>query len=187
METEMANILTHKVVFVYNGECSTTAPSPLAPYTSEWDERVANETGNYILSNDDWRLITMHKYTVRDVQLPEWLPLNKWLNNTTSWKWVFGMVKNGINTDLAPEFLFWLASSDLRTPDKLAIVRLMETKKFRSGFRESMRNQVQQWLSTPVDDRKYRTPLSPKQMEYIFTPGLAIEAKHLDHNLYWSR
>lgn len=48
-----------------------------------------------------------------------------------------------------------------------AINELMRVKKFRSEFRASMARQVQEWLDTPVDERKHKTPLSPRQMDCL--------------------
>lgn len=44
-----------------------------------------------------------------------------------------------------------------------AVVRLLETKTFRSKFRESLRDQVRDWLTKP----RYGTPLSDRQISRI--------------------
>lgn len=51
----------------------------------------------------------------------------------------------------------------------VACIKLLETRKndrFRSDFRRSMANQIHDWLTT---DSKYKTPLSPRQIEYAPT------------------
>ena len=45
------------------------------------------------------------------------------------------------------------------------VVPLLKTKKFRSEFRQSMANQVREWLNST--DRKFKTPLSYKQLSYL--------------------
>lgn len=44
---------------------------------------------------------------------------------------------------------------------------LLKVKKFRSGFRESLCNQVLEWIRSPECLRKYPFPLSKKQMRYL--------------------
>jgi hypothetical protein len=45
------------------------------------------------------------------------------------------------------------------------VVPLLKTKKFRSEFRQSMANQVREWLNST--ERKFKTPLSFKQLAYL--------------------
>jgi hypothetical protein len=47
-----------------------------------------------------------------------------------------------------------------------SVIKLVKTKKFRSSFRESMANQVREWLANP--NPKFPKPLSPKQMQYLY-------------------
>lgn len=47
-----------------------------------------------------------------------------------------------------------------------AIIQLLETKKFKSKFRESLRDQVRKWLNTPVGDSHVK-PLSERQAMYL--------------------
>lgn len=47
------------------------------------------------------------------------------------------------------------------------IEKLLKTKKFRSSFRESLYDQIHAWLNTPRKNRKYSSPLSPKQLSYL--------------------
>ncbi len=47
----------------------------------------------------------------------------------------------------------------------ISACKLLNTKKFKSAFRESLANQIRTWVMDPAP--KYDRPLSPKQMEYI--------------------
>lgn len=47
-----------------------------------------------------------------------------------------------------------------------SVLRLMGTKKFRSTFRASLAAQVREWLAT--DTPKHATPLSPRQMGFLY-------------------
>jgi hypothetical protein len=52
-----------------------------------------------------------------------------------------------------------------RDSDTLAaVLKLLATRKFRSPFRESLANQVRSWLT---GERKFATPLSAKQLQYL--------------------
>jgi hypothetical protein len=46
-----------------------------------------------------------------------------------------------------------------------AVFKLLETKKFRSAFRESLKNQLVNWISE--EDHAYKSPLSPRQWEIL--------------------
>lgn len=50
------------------------------------------------------------------------------------------------------------------------IIKLLGTKKFRSEFRENLARQVREWLHTPVADRRYQFPLTPRQLDCIYRP-----------------
>ena len=45
--------------------------------------------------------------------------------------------------------------------------QILAVRSFRSEFRQSMRDQLVAWLDTPSEDRKFRSPLSPRQWECI--------------------
>jgi hypothetical protein len=53
------------------------------------------------------------------------------------------------------------------TPKYNGVHKLLCTKKFRSSFRQSLRDQVETWLRDP--NPTYDFPLSPKQTSYITT------------------
>lgn len=46
-----------------------------------------------------------------------------------------------------------------------SIASLLKVKNFRSSFRESLAKQVRNWLSD--ENPKFRSPLSPKQLQYL--------------------
>jgi hypothetical protein len=55
----------------------------------------------------------------------------------------------------------WAALND---EDFRAIIKLLSTN-LRSDFRKSLASQVREWLADP--NPKYRSPLSPKQLQYV--------------------
>lgn len=44
---------------------------------------------------------------------------------------------------------------------------ILAVRSFRSDFRSDMRAKIAEWLDTPAADRKFRSPLSPRQWECI--------------------
>jgi hypothetical protein len=46
------------------------------------------------------------------------------------------------------------------------VIKLLKTKNFRSQFRQSLNNQVREWLNNP-ENRKFPYPLSSKQLDYL--------------------
>ena len=48
-----------------------------------------------------------------------------------------------------------------------ACLTLLNTKKFRSSFRESLANQIRAWMAQDREEQTWPKPLSPKQFGYI--------------------
>lgn len=174
-----------KVVFSRKGnEMSTTAMSPIALFdASIWTEEKLAETGTFCWSNDDWRLVECKLYSVSDVTLPIWMSGEEWLSQHISWKYTFAYCSNGVYTDLDPTFLRWVKDVG-QGAKKLAMIRLMETKAFRSEFRKSMRDQIMRFIETAPESRPYSSPLSPRQMECIIGPQMWLEARRIDSDVY---
>ena len=64
-------------------------------------------------------------------------------------------------TDKQFWFVFGLAQ-DNEWEAAEQIIKLLVSN-LRSNFRKSLRNQVNQWLETPEEERKFDSPLSPRQ------------------------
>lgn len=65
--------------------------------------------------------------------------------------------------------------------------KLLKTKKFRSEFRLSLRDQLVAWLELAPADRKYDSPFSPRQWGCLITSFLARKADAMDRSLYQDR
>lgn len=174
-----------KVVFSRKGnEMSTTAMSPIALFdASVWTEEKLAEKGTFCWNESDWRLVECNLYSVSDVTLPIWLSGEEWLKNHISWKYTLAYTKDGVYTDLDSTFLRWVNGVS-QGASKLAMIRLMETKAFRSEFRKAMRDQILRFLETAPQSRIYPSPLSPRQMECIIGPQMWLEAQRIDSNVY---
>jgi hypothetical protein len=175
---------TTKMLCKKYGENSTTAASPVRPFVEGQDEKLLEVTGTFCLNSGDDRLVTCKVYETAEITLPDWLDPTEWANNTTSWKWAWGC---GVDQTWPEHWQRTLAKGNFSTAEKLALVKLLKTKNFRSDFRRSLAEQVKAWLDTPADDRKYNRPLSPRQMDALVDRYTALDAKRLDSSLYYAR
>lgn len=72
------------------------------------------------------------------------------------------IVNAGIDTDKAPAIACELISFNWQPK----LIELL-TKKLRSQFKLNLRKQAVDWFLTPKQNRKYNSPLSPRQMECL--------------------
>ena len=155
----MVGVAVFLVLFCRRGENSTTSPDPVG----EWTGQVSlDATGSYCLSSDDDRLVTCQKYSVRRVELPAWLSPREWAGNCVEWKYTWGA---GVDPSWPEAWQRGLAT--LEFDCRYWAAKLLKTKKFRSEFRASLRNQIVAWLETPAVERKYGSPLSWRQWEAL--------------------
>lgn len=173
---------THRILFTREGnENSTTAMYVKAVYTEGMVDLEA--TGSFCWSFDDNRLVTDKLYEVRNVTLPDWLPAEEWVRNNIEWKYTFAL---GVDERTNPAFARFLAYSNLGAASKLALVKLWNTKSFRSEFRKSLRAQLEAFINTPADERKYPQPFSSKQWQSLVTVHDQIEARRIGERTYRS-
>jgi len=169
---------THEILFAKLGENSTTAPDPIAVWKGQVDLET---TETYCLSSDDDRLVSCKKYSVGEVSLPDWLPPEEWVGNTTAWKYTWGM---GVDKSWPEAWQRGLAP--LSAEAKLACVKLLKVKTFRSQFRAALCTQLKTWLETPASERKHNSPFSTRQWECLMDRYTHVEAKRTSESLYHS-
>ncbi len=169
---------TYKILCEQLGENATTPQDPVRVYV----EGSVNleETVSCCVSSDNDMHVSVKRWGVRDVLLPDWCSPEFWLQHRTELKWTWACLGMAAPKDLV------LACFRVSTAEKLALGRLIQTKNFRSAFRKNIYDQVQAWLSAPPEQRKYPFPLSPKQMAAITDRHTALAAKQLDSSLYYS-
>jgi hypothetical protein len=168
----------HQILFTRkHNENATTAMDAYAPWSGQVD---LNETGTFCASFDWDMLVTAKLYEVRDVELPSWLPAAEWCNATIDWKYTWGA-----GVDRAWSEAWQRGLKSLSFADRYAACKLLNTKKFRSEFRKSLRDQIVAWLETPAADRRYGNPLSPRQWAAISGP--AYETKRAQEQIYRDR
>ena len=76
-------------------------------------------------------------------------------------------VKSMLAEGITKQFTFLLLRARLSDNTMEICEVLLKTKKFRSDFRKSCRDQLVTWLLQVDSERKYQAPFSRKQMEYL--------------------
>lgn len=167
---------THQILFVKDGENSDTPPTPRAPWANQVD---LTETATYCLNWDNDMPVECRKYEVRAVDLPDWLPAKEWCIRHVEFKYLWAVAN--------PEWpeAWQRGLINLESAQRLACVKLLQTKKFRSAFRESLRDQLVAWLES--SDRKYPEPFTFKQWAALLDVYTVREARKIDERLYRDR
>lgn len=172
---------THQILCKHTGEYSHTRKDPVAVYTGsgvDFEEKAA-----CILNSDDWRPVDVPLWEVRSVELPDWLEPEDWIADTVKWKYAWGA---GVDVSWPESWQRSLAR--LRgTESRLVCVKLLKTKNFRSPFRQSLRDQLVQWMETPEGQPRMESPYTHRQWECLMSVHTQLEAKRLDEYLYRSR
>lgn len=179
----MAAMVKHSVLCKKMGENATTAADPIRVYNEAEDAKLLTVKETFCVSYDNDMLVQCLAYEVREVELPDWLPAAEWIANTTKWKFTWGF---GVKKD-APENVQRFVASIEDQGARLAVVKLLETKKFKSEFRKSLRAQLDAYIATPAEERKFKSPFSPKQWDCLVDRYVAREASQLSSSLYYSR
>ena len=154
--------ITYNIIFTQGGDYTYSAYDvPVKEYNPETDDEMLLQKHSQLWSWDDFRTDLVPKYEVRETDLPEWLPISFYISrgwySPQQWRSVFD----------APDFetAKWLLTLDMYARPK--IIQLLNTKKFRSEFRKSLRSQIVEWLETEPDKRKYESPLSMRQWQAL--------------------
>lgn len=166
--------MIHQVVFEHLGENATTDHDPicaLADFAGDLNAVVTR-----CMSSDNDMAAQVTRYQVRDVLLPDWLPVQEWLCNNISWAYMWN---RGVDPSWPEAWQRKLIT--LSAISQLVSVKLLKTKKFRSNFRQSCNDQLQAWLGGTSN---FPRPFTDRQLDYLVTPGDCIAAKRLDENCY---
>ncbi len=190
----------HMILFEHLGECSDTGKDPVAVVQvpagdglgSAWSPRRGHfafdpaEQVGVIHNHDNWLPVSVDRWAVAEVELPDWLDPGEWLTGWTSrLVWLAGF---GADVLGWPEHWVRSLATFTGTPVKLAaMVQLLKTRRFRSRFRASLLWQLRGWLDTEPADRRFDDPFSRKQWAALVRPEQARAAKRLDSDIYHSR
>lgn len=182
-----------RIVTVHEGELSYTPKTPRYELVSvENDVALVRDayglsqsirlkdTVECIVSSDDWRGCTEDKYALADIVLPDWLSTTEWIRDQVAWKWTWGM---GADSEW-PE-TWQRGIKDIKDAQcRRAAIKLLAVKKFRSAFRQELRQKLEAWLTTPVENRAYTSPFSYRQWNCLIDAHTAREAEQYDVGLY---
>ena len=150
--------MKHQILFEHLGEYSYTPKSPRRIFENDVD--LDTKTTHTILGYDDFRPCPVQRYEVQEVELPDWLTPQEWLREHVRWGFVW---------NAHPDVKGWPESWQrfLLTLDEYrreAAVKLLATKSFRSEFRQSLRDQLEDWLA---GNRSYQSPFSTRQWQAL--------------------
>lgn len=177
------NIVTHKVLFTRrNNENADSAMDAVRVYDESKDAELLTKSGTFCANWDNNMPVAAKLYDVKEVRLPEFLTVEAWLSNFVAWKFTWGA---GVDPTWSEEWQRGLMSIPSYV-DRAACVDLLKVKKFRSEFRKGLRDQLVKWLETPVNQRQYKSPFSPKQYDCLVNKFNAREYKACEEDLYRS-
>lgn len=180
MLTALSTVVPTSVLFSRKGnENAPTAGSPVGPYIPGAVDM--EETQLFCVSFDNDMLVLGPVYYVAEVELPEWLSAKEWASTHIKWKYTWGQ---GVKKEWPEAWQRGLL--EFSSAETLACAKLLATKKFRSSFRESLRDQLVVWLETPAEERKFNSPFSPRQWACLMSHRVYRAAEQTDNRLYWS-
>ena len=188
------NMVKHLVLFQHYGENADTSKSPAAVVVSKSGDSVCVDWGkgaafDYVdmskqktccMNWDNNMLVQVDLYAVREVELPDWLPVERWVFRSgvqVSLKWFLGF---GGCVEWGREWFERL--SGLGEAGRFACIELLKVKRFRSSFRASLREQLEAWLNDPAP--RYESPFSARQWDSILNCHVARRAKQTSNALY---
>jgi hypothetical protein len=185
--------MKHKLLLQHCGENATTSHEPVAAVLSQEGDLVTarwpnGKTDTVNLNEEktvcmawDWDMLTkIRRWELGEQDLPDWMSVDEFLINQVAWKYYLGF---GANPDWPRGWFHRLIK--LGENAKYAAIQLLKVKSFRSGFRASLREQLEGWLNDPQP--KYASPFSPRQWEAILNRHVCLAARRTASSLYWRR
>ena len=169
----------HDIVFKRQGENATTSPDPHCTLADAKANGLnLDKVENYCMSYDNDMLTPCKVYSARAIELPSWLPVAEWLQNTTSWRYTW----HAIGCPMTASEKLQRLLNGMHSGSGLALLKLLNTGKFRSAFRQSLRTQVDTWLDGKGP--AFASPLSQGQLNAITTTHDDVEYKRAAQGLY---
>lgn len=168
-------MITHNIVFAHTGE---NAPTPRDPHCLLEDfSGNLHAAATRCMSWDNNMQVEIDLYEVREVALPEWLSPREWLEDHIKWGYAWN---RGVDPNWSESWQRGLLK--LSPGLQVACCKLLKTKNFRSRFRQSLRDQLVQWLENPAP--KYARPFSDRQEWSLVQFRDVTEAKRADESCY---
>ena len=169
---------TYKIIYKRHGINSTTGLDPWRVYTDDHGLDL-EEKINCCLYYDDDRLVACNLYDVRDLQLPDWVDIKRYLSNPVYHRALISHIER---YKMGPDSVSSTAAyrlMDMGTAQVFACLSLLKTKTFRSEFRASLRCQLDKWLDSEVTE--FSSPFSHKQWGCLINAHIANAAHRYDY------
>ena len=163
-----------KIVYYASGENSGTysAKCFLENFTGDLNEKTER-----FVSWDCNIPTEVDMFRVREVQLPDWMSENEFMEWEIDYKYAIGLAGECVIEMSREKFMNF---KDLSEKKKYWYGW---AKKSKNAFITSLFNQFDQWLEDP----KFKSPLSEKQWEYATRYCPLYEAKAISKSLYYQR
>jgi hypothetical protein len=171
---------TYKVLFESKGELASTPYSAVGEYSGDVD---LTEKVSRLANSDFWMPVTVDRYKVLEVTLPEWLSLAEYLNDEIGWNYLWRAY--GVSPEWSESYQRGFKSMRTRYGEVgiYAAAKLLSTN-LRSEFRKSLRNQLVTWLDTDADARSFDSPFSERQWRALCNEYVAREARSRSEAVY---
>ena len=165
-----------EMVFSRNGENVGT----IAPFCSiEKFKYSLDDESQFCANADDNRLVTAKRFFLKNVLLPVWMDADTYANDYVGYEYLWG--RNDKTAYLPQKEQEFLVGQE--AVQQVSYGKLLQVKKFRSSFRESMAKQVRDFIYN--ENNKFNSPLSFKQFRYIAVDNW--EATRGDDRIYHNR
>ena len=152
------------------GEQYVTPRDIIAPYTGQDYDKDAEV--RCIRYWDDWTIIMKKRYAVEEYDIPEWMTPEEYIGQQINWKYYKAI---GGTEEMGRQVYYKITSIE-NGALRLAAMKLLKTKKFRSAFRKKLREQLENWIEGKSE---YDKPFSPKQVRALIDPWTYREAKRI--------
>lgn len=174
------------------GQNSTTSRDPVAAVISQDGDTITaqfsrevrtinlREQATCCLSCDNDLLVQVDKWGTVEVDIPDWMTPQDYLRNLTPWRYYIGF-----GAQPAWPRQWFQRLSGFHQNARFAAIKLLNTKKFRSPFRQSLRSQLEAWLNDPKP--KYDSPFSDRQWQALFDHHTCLDAKLTAESIYRTR
>lgn len=150
-----------------------------------------DETEQCLYSSDDFRLIPVKRYEVKEITFPDYIDIKKWATNVSyrvDIKYLEGRAyAAGLDRDKLTEMLTYEKANKLVSLsgiEQYSCFILLKVKNFRSSFRKSLRKQLETWLN---GESQYSSPFSMKQWGCLTSNIPHWQMKRIDEGIYYSR
>ncbi len=171
------------LLYVHHGENATTPKVPHEVWNRETAARFnLNEEKTCCLSSDNDMLVAAKRYELHTIYLPRWMDPRDYIRDYIRWQYFWGY---GGDPNWPKRWQLRLYN-DFGPAQRLAAIKLLKTRNFRSDFRKSLREQLETWLNSR-SKKRHSSPFSPRQWQALCDPRTCREADRISNGLYYNR